>query len=217
MWLPMVSVGLGVAKHVMAPQPTWLGANSLALLLAAGFYFWRGLEKRNTALLTGSAAIVNVALILLWRELRWSDPQFFMVPLGASILVLIELLKAEIPKKTHDSLCYVGALTILVSPTFHIVGGSWLHLFSLMIASVLITLVAMGLRVRALIYTGTAFLMADLIAMVVRGSLNQTSVLWIAGILVGTAVIALAAYCERHREQMLQRLRILSAELQTWE
>jgi hypothetical protein len=64
---------------------------------------------------------------------------------------------------------------------------------------------------------GTGFLVADIIAMVVRGSIDRPSVLWIAGILVGASVITLAAWCERHREQLLQRLRLLSAELQTWE
>jgi hypothetical protein len=66
-------------------------------------------------------------------------------------------------------------------------------------------------------YAGTAFLAADLAAMVVRGSLDNASLLWIVGILLGAAVIALAAYCERHRELMLQRVRMLAARLESWE
>jgi hypothetical protein len=192
--------------------------NSLALLLVAAFYFWRGLEEqRRLPLLVAAAVVLNIALALLWRELHWSDPQFFMIPLGVSILSLVQLLKPEIPVGLHDPLRYLGALTILVSPTFEIVGGSWIPLLTLMIAAVAITLVAMGLRVRALMYTGTAFLAADLAAMVVRGSLDRPNVLWIAGLVVGAAVLALAAYCERHREHVLQRLRLLAAELQTWD
>ncbi len=41
-----------------------------------------------------------------------------------------------------------------------------------MVAAVGITLLAMGLRIQALMYTGTAFLAADLIAMVVRGGID---------------------------------------------
>lgn len=216
MWLPAVAVLIGVSRHFLAAEPAWLGANSLALLMAAGFYFWRGIEREDSGLVVAAAVILNVALALLWQELRWFDPQFFMIPLGVSILVLVELLRREIPEHAHNPLRYVGALVILVSPTFHIVEGSWLHLLSLLIVSVLVTLVSMGLRVRALMYMGTAFLVADLIAMVVRGSVDDPSILWIAGIAVGCAVIGLAAYCEGHREGMLQRLRMIAAELETW-
>ncbi len=217
LWLPAVTVGLGIYRHFAYTHTLWMGANSLALLLAGGFYFWRGLETRRTGLLFGSAAILNVALALLWRELHWTDPQLFLIPLGITTIAFVELLKSELPAKTHDPLRYVGALMILVSPAFHIVGGSWLHMIVLMVTSVAITLVAMGLRVRALMYAGSAFLIADVIAMVVRGSIDNPNLLWITGIGVGAAVMGLAAYCERHREQMLQQLRVIAAKLEAWE
>lgn len=215
--LPAITVVIGMGRHVLAGDSRWLGMNSLALLLAAGFYFWRGLERRSTKLLTGSAVIVNVALTLLWNELRWSDPQFFMIPLGVSLLGLVELLRREIPEKALNPLRYAAALVILVSPTFHIVGGSWLHLFSLMVVSVGVILAAMGLRIRALMYTGVGFLIADIIAMLVRGSIDNPGILWIAGIAFGTLVIGLAAYCERHREKLLQRMRLVASQLEVWE
>lgn len=215
--LPMVTVGVGLVRHFAVPSSLWLGMNSLALLLAAGFYFWRAMEEEQKSFLVLAAVILNVALALLWRELHWHDPQLFAIPMGISILALVEWLKGEIPKTAHDPLRYLGALVILVSPVFHIVGGSWLHLFTLMIASVAVTLTAMGLRVRALMYTGTGFLVGDLLAMVVRGSIDNPTLLWIAGILFGLAVISLAAYCEKHREEVLQRLRLMAARLETWE
>src|SRR5262249_56535612 len=127
----------------------WLGANSLALLMAAGFYFWHGLERASKSFVVLSGVILNIALVLLWRELAWDDPQFFMIPVGISILALVQLLKQEIPEQFHDPLRYLGALVILVSPVFNIVDGSWLHLFSLMVSSVGVVLLAIGLRVRA--------------------------------------------------------------------
>src|SRR5262249_21209231 len=129
--MPMIAVALGVYRHFAAP-PTWLGANSLALLLAAGFYFWRGLECKHKPWLVLAGVILNVALMLLWDELAWTDPQFFMIPIGVSVLALTQLLHDEIPQRFHDPLRYLGALTILVSPTFHIVGGSWIHIATLM-------------------------------------------------------------------------------------
>ena len=52
--------------------------------------------------------------------------------------------------------------------------------------------------------------------MVVRSSIDNPSLLWISGLGIGAAVIVLAAVCERHREQVLGRIRLLSAELATW-
>jgi hypothetical protein len=216
-WLPALVPVMALSRHAIDPLPAWRGSNSLALFLSAGFYFCVGIEthRKRYGLLAG--AIVNIALALLWRELGWSDPQLFMVPIGASLLLVVEWLKAEIPAPFRDPLRYVGALVILVSPTFDILGGSWLHLCSLMVLSVLVALVAMGLRVRALLYTGTAFLMADLIAMVVRGGIDRPNLLWITGMLLGGAVVALAAFCENHREALLARIRSVAATLEAWE
>jgi hypothetical protein len=216
-FMPLVTVGIGVLRHCTHAHADWLGANSLALLLAAAFYFWRGVESHQKRLILLAGLILNVALILLWRELVLTDPQFFMIPIGITILALVQLFKEEVPERFHDPLRYLGALVILVSPTFHIVVGSWAHLFTLMVASVGVVLLAIGLRVRALIYTGTAFLLADLVAMVVRGSIDNARVLWIAGLALGAAVLTLGAVCERNREDLLQRMRAVAEVLQDWE
>jgi hypothetical protein len=67
-----------------------------------------------------------------------------------------------------------------------------------------------------LLYTSTAFLLADLVAFVARGSVDEPNVLWIAGVALGAMIIALGAVCENHRETILARLRYLSAELEQW-
>ena len=135
------------------------------------------------------------------------------------MMALVELFPAreKIPERFRNPLRYAGALVILVSPTFSIVGGSWVHLLTLMIASVAIVLLGIGLRVRALLYTGTAFLVADLVAIVVRGSVDNPNLLWIAGVLVGAGIVALGAYCEKHREDLVMRMHLLSSTLRTWQ
>ncbi|GAA5506958.1 hypothetical protein [Novipirellula caenicola] len=190
--------------------------NVMSLMLAAAVYFQQSIVKRQRGFAIAAAIIVNVALMLLWRVLGWTAPEFYMVPFGLSVLGGVELLKRELPASSHDPLRYIGALIILVSPLFDILGGSWGHMFTLMVLSVLVILTAIGLRLRSLMYAGSAFLLADLVAMVIRSTMDHPSLLWICGVALGAAVIALAAFCENHREKLITRIRILSAELATW-
>lgn len=215
--LPMGTVGIALVKYGQNPAAGWLGIKSLAVLMTAAYYFWCGIEEKHKGLMVLAAAIVNFALILLWRDLNFTDPQFFMIPIGVSVVGLVELLKREIPAGMRNPLRYAGALMILVSPVFHIATGSWLHLFSLLVCSTIVALVAIGLRIRPLLYTGTAFLIADLIAMVVRGTIDNPDLLWLVGLGAGAGVIALAAFFERKRDNVMSRMRLLSAELGTWD
>ncbi len=214
-WLPLAVVPIALLRHLHA-EVVWAGANSLPLLLTAAFYFWRGLKDRSLGVTVLSACILNLAFVLLWTNLHWTDPQLFLMPIGISILVITELLEREIPAAHHNELRFVGALTILVSPTFHIVTGSWLHMLTLMIAAVAVALVSIGLRIRVLLYTSTAFLLADLVAVVARGSVDHPNLLWIVGVILGSLVITLGAICENHRETLLARIRVLAAAMEQW-
>ena len=65
-------------------------------------------------------------------------------------------------------------------------------------------------------HAGSAFLFADIVAMVIRTTIDHPHSLWLGGLGLGVAVIVLAAICERHRELLLSRIRLLSSELATW-
>jgi hypothetical protein len=215
--LPALVVLLSVGKAVLFSDMHMPGLNNLAMFGSAAVYFHQALVTRQRRFAFASLGILNLSLMLLWNSLGLQDAQFYMVPVGLSIIGLVELMKRQLPQSSHDLLRYIGALTILVSPVFEIMGGSWLHLLTLMVFSVVIVLLAIGLRLKALMYTGTAFLLADLVAMVVRSTIDNPSLLWICGVVLGAAVIGLAAFCENHRDRLLQRIRFLSAELATWQ
>jgi hypothetical protein len=218
--LPAAVVWMGFLRHVLFASDAdmqWLAINTLALFLAAGSYFWHGIESKKSWALLLSAAIANITMILLWNELPPATPQLYMVPIGVTVILLTRLLRHEIPAKFHDALYYAGALIALVSPTFHIVQGEWQAILSLMVLSVAAVLLAIGFRIRPLVYTGSAFLFADLVALVIRSSVDNKSLLWISGIALGCGVIAIGAVAERNRELLLQKLRRLSATLEAWE
>ncbi|WLD11739.1 hypothetical protein [Planctellipticum variicoloris] len=195
----------------------FVGLNALIIFSAAAWYFFRWLEQRESRSLVLSMVVFNLSQVLLWTELKWSDPQLFLMPLGLSLIGLVEGLSKQLSANWKTGLRYAGSLAILVSPTFHIVGGGWLPLLTLMAASIVVCLLGIGLQLRPILYSGTAFLIADIIGLVVQGSLERVDVLWIAGIAMGTLVVGLAAYCENHREIVLQRVRWLSATLKAWE
>lgn len=211
-WLPAVTVLLA-----MLVRGRLHGFESLALLGAAAMWFHTGIKTRLVRWHVAAGATVDLAVALLWHELAWTDPQLFLIPIGLTIIALVTLCKERLPEKSRNPLRYLGALVILVSPVFEIAAGSWAHMFSLMVAAIFVGLLGIGLRVRALLYTGAAFLAADLVAMVVRGSIDRPNLLWIVGLVAGTGVLVIAAIAEHRRERLLQRVRIVSASLRRWE
>jgi len=216
-WLPAAMAIVAALGSVREAASVLTGAYSLIVFAAAACYFIRWIERREPASLVIATVIFNTSQMLLWNELRWFDPQLYLMPLGLSLIALVEGLSRELNSEWKTTLRYAGALVILVSPLFHILDGGWLPLLTLMAASLAVSLLAIGLKTRPLLYSGAAFLVANLVAMVVRGGMERADVLWAAGIGLGTAVVALAAYCENHREIVLQRVRLVAATLQTWD
>jgi len=190
---------------------------TLVVLGAAMIMFVHGRAVQKRRFVVAAGVTANLGLSALWSSYSLTDPQLYLVPVGLTMIGLVELMRGEIPTKAHDPLRHIGALIILVSPCVEILGGSWLHIITLMLLSVLVVLLAIGFRVKALMYTGTAFLMIDLAAMVIRSSIDHPGMLWVAGLAIGASVIGIAAVCERNREQFLSRIRVLSAQLSTWQ
>ncbi len=214
--LPAVVACLALTRELFGSSASAAGLNSLSLMIAAGIYFHQAFVLRRSVLCIPAVLIVNAALFLMWLSLGWNAPELYLVPVGLSVLAFVELMKKELPAASHDPLRYIAALAILCSPLFEVLGGSWAHMFALMLLSVLVIFAAIGLRISSLVYAGSAFLLADLVAMVVRSTIHNVNLLWVCGVVLGIGVIALAAFFENHRDKLLSRIRIVSAELATW-
>ncbi len=217
MLMPAFVTCVALLRTVLPGHVEVRGLQALAVFGCAAVYFHQWMLTRRRAFLLLAGAVLNLASFLLWKSLNISDPQFYLVPIGLSVLGLVELMKKELPASSHDPIRYIGALIILVSPVFDILSGSWFHLMSLLVLSVLVVLLSIGLRLKALMYTGTAFILADLVGMVVKSTVDRPALLWIGGLVLGATVIAIAAICENHRDRVLARIRQLSAALATWE
>ena len=214
--LPAIVACLAIIREFAGIYTSLTALNALSLMIAAGIYFHQATTQGRRLLALPAIVIANAGVFLLWRSLSWSSPELYLVPIGVSILGLAEMMKKELPAAAHSPLHYIGLLTVLCSPLPEVIGGSWIHIFALMVLSVGVILASIGLRMRSLMYAGTAFLLTDLVAMVIRSTVNNANLLWICGVVLGIGVITLAAFCENHREKLLARIRILSAELATW-
>ncbi|MCA9114620.1 MAG: hypothetical protein KDA79_06005 [Planctomycetaceae bacterium] len=222
--LPVVSLLMlagysltGAAGGMAEIGGPFVNPTSLTTLLTGCLFLLYGLRDRRTWCVAAALVALNTVFAESCLRLGWRDPQVFCMPLGASVLLLVELLRNELPANWRTPLRMAGGLTILLSPLPGVFDGSWLPLFTLMAASIVVTLLAIGLRVRSMTYLGTAFLLADLVGMVLRGSVDHPGLLWVAGLVTGGCVMALAAFCENHRELLASRLRQLAAELETWQ
>jgi len=216
MALPAIVAALATIREFtdFSASSTTIGA--MSLMIASAIYFHQSIVSGRKFISIPAIAIANMGLVLLWRSLGWNAPELYMVPVGISVLGFVELMKRELPDTSRDPLRYFAALTILCSPMFEILDGNWLHILTLLLLSVAVILLAIGLRLRSLVYAGTAFLMVDLVAMVVRSTVDNLNLLWICGVVLGVGVIALAAFCENHRDKLLSRIRIVTAELARW-
>lgn len=187
-----------------------------AILLAGVATLYRSAAEKNKFDAWASVVMLNIGIALVTRSTGWTDIQFYLVPIGLSILALVELMKQQIPSRFHKTLRMIGSLTILVSPVYGMIAHeSWWHMLSLLVLSVFVVFLSIGLRVKLPMYSGVAFLFADLLAMLIRSAV-ELEMLWVSGLGVGIAVIGVAALCEVYRERILSRVRMLSVELATW-
>ena len=188
----------------------------IRLFLAAGLAFHHGLARDSRIAFGAALGCAQIAAVRLAYDLGLSDPQFYCIPLGLTVMLLGHILRRELPTTARSTMQTVGALIILGSPVFHIVQGSRLHMLGLMVISLAMIGLAIGFRRRRLLYLGTAALVADMIAMVILGTLDYPELTWVVGISLGAGVIGIAAFAERHRERLELRLRRLGAVLETW-
>lgn len=206
-----------VGRSFSGPSLVPSADRSFILMMCAGIYGYLFQREQRPRFAILGLILLNLSLDVLWTSLSWTSIEFYMVPAGFSVLGFARVLRDDLPESGRKALQYVGSLMILLSPVLQVLGGSWQHMLLLLILSVMMIVLAIGLRVRSLVYCGTGFLVVDLLAMVVQSTMDSPTLLWAVGILMGVGIMALAAYCERHREQLLSRIRMLSSELAAWD
>lgn len=161
----------------------------------------------------------NLALARAWSALGWSDLMLTTVPLGLTVLCLIQVYRAELGRTGSHVL---RALTLTAVYTTGL-AQALTALTPLQALVVVPTLCVAGIvagtlfRVRAYALMGVGFLAADLGLNMVRYGLSSPALgalfLTLLGLLVVTSMVVFSL----ERERILRRYSLILGELRTWD
>ncbi|NEP02844.1 MAG: hypothetical protein F6K58_30180 [Symploca sp. SIO2E9] len=199
--------------------PIWenrLVINPISLLIAASFYVLLAIVNRQIRFTYISAALIDW---LLWRwfgELQLSNPLWYVIPLGLSLLYIAQVdpqLRQLEQKQQRHNLRLLGSGLICVVALF---SNQWAGIVAGVI-SVLVIFAGLSLRVRAFLFVGTATFLIDVGYQLVILMFDYPISKWVVGLIVGIAFIWIAATFETRREQMNTLFRNWMNELRGWE
>lgn len=196
------------------------GSHALVLFVIGILYAALSMTQRSrvSAFIAGLAG--NGAL---WAMLAERDgfhftqhPQFWLIPPAASLLVAAQLNRAKLAPTQLNAVRYGSLIAIYLSSTsevfFTSVGSSfWAPIF-LSLLSLAGIAGGIGLRIRAFLYVGTAFLFLSMFSMVWHAyqNIRHVGIWWAFGIALGVGILTLYGVFEMKRREIkdwIERLR----------
>jgi hypothetical protein len=206
-----------------APPGPWLSLERYAILwfLVSGLYVFVATTQRSFrfALLAALAANGGLWALLAHHGVAFlRHPQAWLIPLAVILLLAEYLNRDRLPRELSLGLRYLGLSMVYVSSTADMfiagVGTSAVWPVVLAVLAVAGVLLGILLRVRAFLFLGVGFLFLDVFAMIWHAAVDnyQTWVWWVAGIVLGAAILALFAIFEKRRNDVLR----LIEEIKRW-
>ena len=202
-----------------APEP---GQDVLFLVLLGGLYTTLSMLRASL----GFGALATLAFnAALWASLRrWENfsidrhPQLWIIPPALCVLVGSYLNRDRLTQAQSASIRYASAIAIYLSSTADIflIGVArdpWLPLI-LAVLSIAGIFAGIALRVRGFLFLGFGFLALSLFTVIRYAAvdLHQTWIWWASGIVAGILILALFAYFEKRRDEVLA----LTQQLKKW-
>ena len=186
--------------------------------LASAFFVFMafdGYRRRLSAILaTGYFAVSSWTLLM--RLETWG-PELYCLGPGLALLGLSGLLRRELDDSWRQRLFTAGATLLYAMPVLGLLDElDWGWQIVLLLFAVAFGTASFKLRSRSLLIVSTAALFIDLACFLIK--LRQTAPLlvWVAGIVFGLGLMAIAALLEHRREVLLQHIRIWGRELRSW-
>lgn len=195
---------------------TRLEVYPITLVIAAGYYIFIAKLVENIRFTYISLVLIDWALFLWFNSLRLYDSLWYVTVIGLSLLYLAQLdpqlLQPE-NKLPRHTLRVIGSGIIC---SWAIVFYQHAPLIPGGFALVAI-FAGLALRIRAFLYVGTITFFITSIYQLVILSLRYPFLKWVVGLLVGIALISIAANFETHRTQISSMLRRTNNQFEEWE
>jgi hypothetical protein len=207
-----------LAGLLTAPWHEPLYAAALLVGHAAHFAALAAHPSRRGVASLASVVAFNAALLVVWTGTGSGEPQYYVIPAGLSLLVLLRVFRDSLAPDTVAKLRAVAVTIIYVA-------GAWKPLMfndgGAMMLCVLVCLVGVAagiaLRIRSYVYLGSAFLVTCVIANLARFGMRDHRVGAAFLTLLGLMVVGFMVLLSAHREKLLLRYSRVRSLLATWE
>jgi hypothetical protein len=219
---PLLRLALLLPLLALATVPLQTGSahTALALTAAGGVYLGiRRLTRGTLPLLLGALALNAGVYLWLWD---WGAGtglfQVYLIPAALSVLLLLHLHRRELkPSVLYGS--RLAALSVLYAAAgLDIFLTPGLDVLALALALALGGIVlGIGLRIRAFLYSGMAFLVLIVLGQIVELYPEQRLQRALLLLGLGTLITAAMVGFNLKREAILVRVRAFRADLDTWE
>ncbi|HCF58720.1 MAG TPA: hypothetical protein DFS52_12100, partial [Myxococcales bacterium] len=206
---------------LLEPEPSLSGA-LLLFGIAVQLTALSAVENRGKVSGVLAAVAFNLALAMLWLRSGIGgahDAQLYVIPAGATLVVLAHLFRQGLGSLWQSRLRAVGVLGIYLSSVYPALTAFGHLSYALWCALLCVVGVAVGiaLRVRAYLYLGTAFLVTCVLGNMLRFGLqhHQAGAAFLTAL--GLLVVGFMIFFSARREELLRKYRKVEALLAEWQ
>ena len=193
---------------------------STTLIAGATLYLLMQPRSQNNLPMYLGLLILNLG-IYLWIP-GWADNykllQLYTIPVAITVLLMLQLHQLELKPHVMNATRLAALSTLYASATLDVFMRPELSIFILAIAlSLGGVILGIALRIRVFLYIGTLFLIFNVLGQLIdfypEDRLSKAIVLMVLGGIITGGMI----WFNIQREALMQRLRIIRADLAQWE
>jgi hypothetical protein len=188
-------------------------------LVAAGIlYIAAAHETGGRRLAYLAAAVLNAGLLLLFGELSLEHLSFYALPVGATLLALVQLERDRLGREARFHLQNVGVAVICGSAAYETFDAGGLGSFALLLGLCLAGVMGGAmLRIRSFVFCASGILAATVVGQMVRASLEMALPAWMLLTTLGMAIVGLTIFLSWKRQQVLAWYRLALEDFTRWD
>jgi len=193
---------------------------SSTLIAIATLYLLLQKESKQNLPLYLALLLFNLSIYLWIPDVQqhFELIQIYAIPVSLSVLILLQLHSTELKPSVVNAVRLTALSTIYVSATVDaFLHYSHFNVFFLAVGLCLLGIIlGIALRIRAFLYTGTIFLVLYISTLLFQ-NLPEKNKMGITLMVLGSIIMGGMIWFNLQREKLLQRWRIIRADLATWE